>query len=186
MRRARMVLALGVLASMAVWHALLAILRDEPADVPVADDPDLVEHERNWYDYIRGFHAHHGEGTSGDRPEHGDFRAGLLRWRESDYLRGYTLGDEVYLCPNAPRALRVHQAGHAPAFGREFEPLRTERRADGGLDDEPLRTLDVMLPGGFPHAFLRLRDPRGLGRSYDEWLREGRIRRVGSAETRER
>ena len=55
--------------------------------------------------------------------------------------------------------------------------VRADRRADGGLDDEPLRTLDVMLPGAFPDTLLRLRDPRGLGETYDRWLREGRIRR---------
>lgn len=139
----------------------------------------ITEHRRNWYDYIRGFHVHHGDvDADGDEPEHGDFGEGLDRWLDSGCLRGYTLGDHTYVCSNAPRVLRVHQAGHTPTFGRQFEPLRAERRPDGGLPDEPLRTLDVMLPGAFPHTMLRLRDPRGLGPTYDEWVREGRLERV--------
>jgi hypothetical protein len=175
MRAHRQGQALVVLAVIAAWHALLAGLSPEPA-APGTSDPDLVEHQRNWYDYVRGFHAHHGS-IEGDHPDHGSFFEGLSLWRSSAYLRGYTLGDDVYLCPGAPRILRVHQAGHAPSFGRQFDPLRTERRDDGGLEDEPLRTLDVMLPGGFPHTFLRVRDPRGLGETYDRWLRDGSIAR---------
>lgn len=82
------------------------------------------------------------------------------------------------VCPNAPRVLRVHQAGHAPAFGRGCETLVQPRRENGGLDDEPLYTLDVMLPGDFPHTVLRLRDPRGLTDRYEAWLRDGKITRV--------
>lgn len=180
MRRARTVLALAVLAAMSLWHAILASLRD-PLDTTGASerrepDAEVVEHVRNWYDYVRGFDAHHGS-ADGTHPEHGSFWRGLLVWADSDYLRGYTLGDDVYVCSNCPRVVRVHQAGHAPSFGREFEPLRTERREDGGLEDEPLRTLDVMLPGGFPHAFLRLRDPRGLAEAYESRVESGRIRR---------
>jgi hypothetical protein len=180
MRRARTALALAVLAGMHLWHALLVPFRD-PLETPrgsegSASDADVVEHVRNWYDYVRGFDAHHGP-AEGDQPEHGSFPRGLLVWADTDYLRGYTLGDDVYVCPNCPRVVRVHQAGHAPSFGAEFEPLRTERRDDGGLEDEPLRTLDVMLPGGFPDAFLRFRDPRGLGDTYESWVASGRIRR---------
>jgi hypothetical protein len=183
-----MALALVVLAAMHLWHALLAPFRDpievaegaerwEEVDVVDRDGAaDVVEHVRNWYDYIRGFDAHHGP-AAGDHPEHGSFWRGLLVWADTDYLRGYTLGDDVYVCPNCPRIVRVHQAGHAPSFGTEFEPLRTERRNDGGLEDEPLRTLDVMLPGGFPDAFLRFRDPRGLSETYESWVASGRIRR---------
>lgn len=178
LRVAQSLLALVVVAA---WNGAVArvVARDgEPGAVRAVPpgEADLVEHERNWYDYLRGFHVHVGDGE-GDLPEHGSFVAGLLAWRDASYLRGYTRGDDVYLCPHAPRVLRVHQAGHAPGFGRQFEPLATERRPDGGLDDEPLRTLDVMLPGDFPHTLLRLRDPRGLGATYDEWLRDGRIAR---------
>jgi hypothetical protein len=182
MRALRLARAIALLAVITVWHWVLARFSPDSETAEQSNtagegeetDPDLVEHERNWYDYVRGFHAHHGA-IEGDHPEHGSFREGLLWWQESNYLRGYTLGDDVYLCPNAPRVLRVHQAGHASSFGREFEPLWTERRDDGGLNDEPLWTFDVMLPGGFPHTFVRLRDHRGLGEAYEEWLEEGRI-----------
>ena len=179
MRVLRPATGLLALVGVAAWNA--AVVRslgenDGPVPADGTEDPDLVEHERNWYDYIRGFHAHHGD-VDGHLPEHGSFTGGLELWLESRCLRGYTLGNDVYICPNAPRVLRVHQAGHAPSFGRQFEPLRTERREHGGLDDEPLRTLDVMLPGDVPHTVLRLRDPRGLGETYDQWLRMGRIAR---------
>lgn len=174
-RWARLAAALAALLAIAAWNAVLARVRPEPA-VAAVDDPDLVEHERTWGEYLRGFHAHHGD-AAGDRPEDGSLREGLLCWRASSYLRGYTLGDDVYLCPNAPRVLRVHQAGHAPSFGGQFEPLRKPRREDGGLDDEPLSTLDVMMPGRFPHTLLRLRDSRGLAATYEAWLADGRIER---------
>lgn len=173
-RWVRTAAALATLLAIAAWNALLARVRPEPE--ATSDDPDLVEHERSWGEYLRGFHAHHGD-APGDRPEDGSLREGLLCWQSSSYLRGYTLGDHVYLCPNAPRVLRVHQAGHAPSFGAQFEPLRRPRRDDGGLDDEPLSTLDVMMPGRFPHTLLRLRDSRGLAATYEAWLAEGRIAR---------
>lgn len=173
-RSVRLAAALAALLAIAAWNALLARVRPEPE--ATSDDPDLVEHERSWGDYLRGFHAHHGD-APGARPEDGSLRAGLLCWQASSYLRGYTLGDDVYLCPDAPRVLRVHQAGHAPSFGSQFELLRRPRRDDGGLDDEPLSTLDVMMPGRFPHTLLRLRDPRGLADTYEEWLADGRIAR---------
>lgn len=139
----------------------------------------ITEHRRNWYDYLRGFHVHHGKvDADGDCPEYGSFWQGLDCWLDSRCLRGYTIGDHTYVCSNAPRVLRVHQAGHTPSFGRQLEPIHTERRDDGGLADEPLSTFDVMLPGDFPHTLLRLRDPRGLGETYDRWFREGRIERV--------
>lgn len=175
----RHVVGLLAVAVIRSWNAVVTRTLGQRGGRPrsdPSDDPVLVEHERNWYDYLRGFDAHHGD--AGDHPEHGSFWAGLDRWLESGCLRGYTLGDHVYVCPNAPRVLRVHQAGHAPSFGRQFDPLVAPRRADGGLEDEPLRTLDVMLPGDLPHTLLRLRDPRGLGATYDRWLREGRIRRA--------
>ena len=184
MRALRLTAGLLAIAVIAGWNAAVARTLGrrrgpkQPADGADSTDPDVVEHERNWYDYVRGFDVHHGDvNADGDSPEHGSFRDGLDRWLDAGCLRGYTLDDHIYVCPNAPRVLRVHQAGHAPPFGEEFETLRADRRADGGLDDEPLRTLDVMLPGAFPDTLLRLRDPRGLGETYDRWLREGRIRR---------
>ena len=48
---------------------------------------------------------------------------------------------------------------------------------DGYANWWQVETLDVMLPGNVPHTALRLRDPRGLGEAYDEWLRQGRIAR---------
>lgn len=185
-------IAVGLLAIvvLAGWNAGVSRTVGANTDPPTDDaedcgaddrategrDPDLVERERNWYDYIRGFHAHYGD-AEGDHPEDGSFWSGLERWLDYGCLRGYTLGDCTFVCSNAPRVLRVHQAGHAPSFGRQFEPIRTERRPNGGLDDEPLRTLDVMLPGDFPHTLLRFRDPRKLGETYNAWLREGRIER---------
>lgn len=181
MRALQYVPALLALATIAVWNAIVVRVHGSDVTPVTTEDPDLVEHERNWYDYLRGFHAHHGsvdgEKPPGDHPEHGSFFAGLRRWQASGYLRGYTLGNDVYLAPNAPRSLRVHQAGHAPAFGRTFDPIYEDRRDDGGLPDELLRSFDVMLPGGFPHTFLKFRDPRGLGDRYDDWLTSGRIRR---------
>ena len=191
MRRLRIAAALAALVGVHAWHTLLRTVRPDAdrAGAPVAtdggSDPGIVEHERGWYDYLRGFHAHHGDPepcsvpeTPGDGPEHGDLWHGLDAWWQSNCLRGYTLGDDVYVCPGTPRAVRVHQAGHAPSFGSEFPPLVRERRANGGLPDEPLGTLDVMLPGRFPHTLCRLRDERGLRGTYDEWLRTGRIRRL--------
>lgn len=176
MRALRLVAASVALVVVAGWNALVARLGETPTPGTAASDPAVVEHERNWYDYVRGYHVHLGDGD-GDHPEHGSFVEGLLTWWDTDCMRGYTRGNDVYLCPNAPTVVRVHQAGHAPAFGREFEPLRTERRDDGGLEDEPLRTLDVMLPAGAPHSLLRLRDSRGLRDTYDEWVSTGRIAR---------
>jgi hypothetical protein len=191
MRRLRIAAALAALVGLHAWHALLRIARarDDPSVAAVAadggPDPAIVEHERGWYDYLRGFHAHHGDPESygvpeapGDGPEHGDLWHGLDAWWQSNCLRGYTLGDDVYVCPGTPCVVRVHQAGHAPSFGREFRTLADERRENGGLPDEPLRTLDVMLPGRFPHTCCRLPDERGLRETYDEWLREGYIRRL--------
>lgn len=172
--------ALLALACIALWNRLVSRYESLPEPTMTATNSAVIEHERNWYDYVRGFHAHHGNGprrTNGDHPEHGSFWTGLACWYESNCLRGYTLGDDVYVCPDAPRIVRVHQAGHAPSFGAAFEPLCMERRPDGGLEDEPLLTLDVMLPGRFPHTLLRFRDPRGLDETYGEWIQDGRIAR---------
>ena len=172
----RLACGLVAVAALAFWNAAVRRVAGDDTAGPIesAVDPAVVEHERNWYDYLRGFDAHHGD-VDGSHPEHGSVRRGLELWLASGCPRGYTRGDHTYVCANAPRVLRVHQAGHAPAFGGEFDPLRTVRRPDGGLADEPLRTLDVMLPGAVPHTLLRLRDPRGLGETYDAWLRDGRI-----------
>lgn len=163
-----------------LWNGLMS-RRERPLtqpDTPLPE-PRVVEHVRGWRSYLRGFDAHFGpDGHPGRSPEDGDLVAGLARWAGSRFLRGYTLGDHVYVCPATPRTVRVHQAGHTPAFGDLFEPLAGDYRDDGGLPDEPLRTLDVMLPGDFPHTFLRLTDRRGLGGAYRAWYREGRIRRV--------
>ncbi|WP_255195571.1 hypothetical protein [Halorarius litoreus] len=175
MRALQLAAASVALVVVAGWNAVVTRVGEVPDD-GTSDDPLVVEHERNWYDYLRGYHVHVGDGD-GHLPEHGSLREGLVTWWETDCMRGYTRGNDVYLCPNAPTVVRVHQAGHAPAFGREFDPLRIERREDGALEDEPLRTLDVMLPAGFPHSLLRLRDRRGLGEAYERWVATGRLAR---------
>lgn len=173
-RAGRSGVAVVVLAAFAAWHCLLASLRDTVN--PAAGDPLVVEYERNVYDYVRGFDVHHGTGEApGDSPEHGSFPRDLRVWLDANCLRGYTLGNEVYVLANAPRAVRVHQSGHAPAFGRTFDTLQAPRCPDGGLPDEPLTTLDVMVPGRFPHTFFRVRDRRGLRAAYVRWLRKGHI-----------
>lgn len=177
MRALRLLAASLALVVVACWNALVCRLTGgPPTPGSRVADPTVLEHERNWYDYVRGYHVHLGDGE-GERPGHGSFTEGLLTWWGTDCMRGYTRGNDVYLCPNAPEVVRVHQIGHAPAFGRRFDPLRTERRADGGLEDEPLWTLDVMLPGRFPHTLLRLRDSRGLCDSYERWVESGRVAR---------
>lgn len=175
--------AVGAIAVpvVALWNRLL-VRRDRPLP-PAGDsqstDSDIVEHVRGWRAYLRGFDAHFGPDGHPDRPPAGgDLVDGLARWTASRFLRGYTLGADVYVCPNTPLTVRVHQAGHTPAFGEAFEPLVGDYREDGGLPDEPLRTVDVMLPGDFPHTFLRLTDRRGLAEAYRAWCRDGRIRRV--------
>lgn len=164
----------------AIWNWLL--VRSERSHSPTIDsavEPEIIEHERSWWTYLRGFDAHHGpDGHPDGSPDDGEVIAGLARWASSRFLRGYTLGNHVYLCPATPRVVRVHQAGHTPAFGEVFEPLGGEPRDDGGLPDEPLRTVDVMLPGNFPHTFLRLTDRRGLTGAYHAWYHSGHIRRV--------
>lgn len=175
-------LALGYLAIIviSVWNYLISLATRRTRENRSSQNPWVTEHERGWRDYIRGFHAHHGDDGDPDKPpSEGSFEKGLELWIESGCLRGYTIGNHVYLCPWTPRKIRVHQAGHTPAFGEEFEPLEHDYREDGGLPDEPLRTRDVMLPGGFPHTFLRLTDERGLTETYMEWVGEGKIERVG-------
>ena len=176
----RLVVATVALVSLAAWNGLVDTLRPVPEPARDADGPPrLIEHERSWTDYVRGFHAHHGpDGRPDATPEEGSLRAGLLLWLERRCLRGYTLGNHVYVCPDAPTVLRVHQAGHAPAFGGLIDTLVRPRRPDGGLDDEPLRTLDVMLPGDVPHTLLRLTDRRDLRGTYERWLRVGLVRRT--------
>ncbi|SEO74550.1 hypothetical protein SAMN05216388_101814 [Halorientalis persicus] len=169
------------IAVLSLWHRTISsvqAVRDGPGDEP-HDNPEILEYELDWYRYIKAFDAHHGPGGGPDRAiDSGMFVRGLREWLATRCLRGYTLENEVYVCPKAPQILRVHQAGHAPAFGKESETLVQPRRENGGLDDEPLYTLDVMLPGDFPHTLLRLRDPRGLTDRYEAWLRDGNITRV--------
>ncbi|THE65228.1 hypothetical protein D8Y22_08420 [Salinadaptatus halalkaliphilus] len=174
-RVVRITAAVAAIVVITVWNA---VMRRRERSVPVGepdDEPVVREHERGWIGYIRGYDVHHGAGMAATG---GSFWRGLVRWSEGDFLRGYTIGDDVYLCPYTPRVVRVHQAGHAPSFGEAFEPLAERRREDGGLPDEPLRTADVMLPGAFPHTFLRLTDRRGLGGAYRFCLADGRIGRV--------
>lgn len=177
----RIAVALLAIPLLSLWNALVTARSSSGAPGPADPDrePRIVEHERRWRTYIQGFHVHHGDdATPGESPADGDFWEGLRLWLDSRFLRGYTIGNDVYLCPRTPERIRVHQAGHTPAFGDMFEPLSGDYRADGGLPDEPLRTLDVMLPGDFPHTFLRVRDPRGLTGAYRAWLHDGSIRRV--------
>lgn len=179
-RRTKLAAGLLAVGLLSLWNRIVQLRggRFDRNDSAV-DDPVLTEHERSWRSYLRGFHAHHGAAGSLDRdPTDGRLVEGLLLWVESSFLRGYTIGNDVYLCPRTPRAVRVHQAGHTPSFGDVFEPIAGEYREDGGLPDEPLRTFDVMLPGDVPHTFLRLTDRRGLGGAYRAWDHEGRIRRV--------
>lgn len=173
---------LGIVV-LVVWHRLSLSEQSQhkAPHNPSSDEiaPDIIEYELGWYHYMKAFDAHHGPGGSPERDfESGSFLRGLQTWINTRFLRGYTLDDDVYVCQNAPRVLRVHQAGHAPSFGSEFRTLVRPRRENGGLADAPLYTLDVMLPGDFPHTFLRLRDSRGLTEAYEEWLREGRIVRI--------
>lgn len=163
----------------AAWNRLQRA-RESGIDPDPGDaEPRITEHERGWRTYLRGFDAHHGpDGHPAARPADGSLWRGLRLWVGSSFLRGYTLGNDVYVCPSTPRIVRIHQAGHTPAFGDAFEPLADERREDGGLPDEPLSTMDVMLPGSFPHTFLRFRDPRGLGGAYRVWLQDGVVARV--------
>ncbi|WP_415380854.1 hypothetical protein [Halosimplex sp. TS25] len=189
--RALLLTAVGLLAVPVVvaWNRLVTTRAPVPpagqstggqsATDPPATDPVVTEHERSWPDYLRGFDAHHGPDGSPDAdPEDGSLFRGVRLWVESDFLRGYTLGNDVYVPPRAPTVVRVHQAGHTPEFGAVFDPLAGDPRSDGGLPDEPLRTADVMLPGGFPHTFVRLRDPRGLRGAYRAWLHNGHLQRV--------
>lgn len=170
----------AVLPVIGGWNWVVGLrARSLPREADPTVDSRIVEHVRSWGRYLRGFDAHHGPGGHPDRsPEEGRLVDGLAAWTRSRFLRGYTLGNDVYLCPAAPRPVRVHQAGHTPAFGEVFDPIVGDRRADGGLPDEPLRTLDVMLPGNVPHTFLRLTDRRGLAGAYRAWYYDGRVERV--------
>lgn len=173
---------LVALPLMAVWNRLVTAAETPIPRGPAGDEsPRVIEHERGWVGYVRGYDAHNGPGPGGSpdaTPEDGRFWRGLGVWAAGQWMRGYTVGRHVYLCPNAPRTVRVHQAAHAPAFGAVFDPLRGEPRENGGLPDEPLTTVDVMLPGRFPHSLFRLTDRRGIGGAYAAWLHDGAIRRV--------
>lgn len=170
----RTLFALSAIGIITVWNTVIRA-RETPIETAVSEgSPSVIEHERSWAQYIRGYDIHHGSGT---QKTGGSFWRGLLRWSEGGFLRGYTIGDDVYLCPNTPRIVRVHQAGHAPRFAEAFEPLTETTRENGGLPDEPLYTFDIMLPGGFPHTFLRLTDRRGLSGAYRLCLANGLIRR---------
>lgn len=169
------------IALLSLWHRFTSLVTGGPARAASSgdDDADVVEYELGWYHYLKAMDAHHGPGGSPDRSiDSGSALRGLGVWIGTRFLRGYTLGDEVYVCSNAPQVVRVHQLGHAPSFGSEFPTLVYDRRESGGLEDAPLRTFDVMLPGDFPHTFLRLRDPRGLTDAYERWLQAGRLQRV--------
>ncbi|WP_226042856.1 hypothetical protein [Natrinema sp. DC36] len=120
--------AIGVLlagglaiAVLSLWHRAISsiqVARDGPG-TKERDDPALIEYELDWYQYIKAFDAHHGPGGGPDRAiDSGAFVRGLRVWLKTRCLRGYTIENEVFVCPNAPRMLRVHQAGHAPAFGK--------------------------------------------------------------------
>lgn len=180
-RRRWLLAAVGAVALpvVALWNRLLT-WRTAPLPEPEPrPDARVVEHVRGWRAYLRGFDAHHGPDGRPDRPpREGDLVAGLARWAGSRFLRGYTIGNDVYVASDTPRKVRVHQAGHTPSFGEVFEPLAADSRDDGGLPDEPLLTLDVMLPGDVPHTFLRLTDRRGLAGAYRSWYRDGRLVRV--------
>lgn len=173
--------SLGILV-ISVWHRLSPGRSEMATDGgPTATDgtADVTEYELWWYHYLKAIDAHHGPGGSPDRDiETGSALRGLRLWIGMRFLRGYTLGNSVYVCPNAPRVVRVHQLGHAPAFGDEHSTLVYDHRENGGLEDAPLYTFDVMLPGDFPHTFLRFRDPRGLTDDYIDWRQSGRLRRV--------
>lgn len=175
----RILVGLLAIPVVALWNRLVTARSPVPEAGRATTDAAVTEHERGWVDYLRGFDAHHGpEGSPDARPAEGSLRRGLRLWVEADFLRGYTLGDDVYVLRGTPTVVRIHQAGHTPTFGAVFEPLADEYRSDGGLPDEPLHTLDVMLPGEFPHTLLRLRDRRGLRGAYRAWLHDGRIDRV--------
>lgn len=170
---------LVALPVMALWNRLATIAETPLPREPTYGEPRVIEHERDWMTYIRGYDAHNGPGGSPEAPpSEGRFWRGLAVWAEGQWMRGYTKGKHVYLCPDAPRIVRVHQAAHAPAFGAVFDPLRTEPRENGGLPDEPLATFDVMLPGRFPHSLLRATDRRGIGGAYAAWVHDRAIRRV--------
>lgn len=188
--RRSLLAAVGLVAVPVVtlWNRAMT-WRESPLSRPAdsEDDARVVEHVRDWRTYLRGVDVHFGPREDPQRsPADGDIATGLARWVGSRFLRGYTRGNHVYLCPATPRPVRVHQAGHTPAFGDVFEPLAAGYRDDGGLPDEPLWTFDVMLPGDFPHTFLRLTDRRGLTGAYEAWLRDGRIRRVRETGSDER
>jgi hypothetical protein len=186
-RRAAFGFGIAAVVALALWNYLVQVVVGRGAVSADASDADVVEYELNWYDYVQAFDAHHGDaatiefdgGGSADAQNDADpdFVRGLRKWLWSGVPRGFAVGDELYVCTNAPRTVRVHQAGHTPVFGGEFEPLKRSRNPDGGLPDEPLSTFDVMLPGDYPDTFLRLTDRRGLKPTYDEWLRAGKIRR---------
>lgn len=174
-------MAVVAIPVLTVWNALVTRSEpDTPDGVSEGDcDPRIIEHECDWVTYLRWYDAHNGpEGSPEADSDDGSLWRGLGVWAGGQFMRGYTVDNHVYLCPNAPRLVRIHQAAHAPVFGAAFEPLRNDYREQGGLPDEPLLTFDVMLPGRFPHSLLRFTDRRGLAGAYTAWLHDGTIRRV--------
>lgn len=170
MRALRLAAGLLALAAIATWNAFLAWTvgaGDRPSptdDGATADeataDPAVIEHERNWYDYLRGFHAHHGD-VAGDHPEQGSFWAGLDLWLGTRCLCGYTLGDHTYVCSNAPPGTPGTPGGPRalvrPAVRTAADRASARRRSEGRTAPDAGRDATRGFP---PHAVQAARPPR--------------------------